>query len=274
MEYRDSYASVGQLVAPVERILGVWLLVSPPGKRTQGFSHPGHMLHLVLQGRYRVTVRGRSYEMKPGMMITYYEAEETIFEAYDEQVAFYSTAFVAPSIRPLNDSNRCFQADQNVADVFRDYHQASFDPQPELRDMRMWAGLYGLLAAIRQQVGPCFQTDVPGGVRQQIENALRKRGIFRPTIEMLCDICHCSKSTLIRRCREETQMTPMRLVQRLRMGEARCLLLHAMWSVTQIAEYLGYPRMHEFSREFAAYYGCSPTNYTWQADKEFYNPDR
>jgi AraC-like DNA-binding protein len=51
----------------------------------------------------------------------------------------------------------------------------------------------------------------------------------------------------------------MRRIQTVRMEEARGLLLFSTLNVTQVAEYLGYPRLHEFSREFSQYFGAPPS---------------
>jgi AraC-like DNA-binding protein len=42
------------------------------------------------------------------------------------------------------------------------------------------------------------------------------------------------------------------------MAEARGLLSYSTLNVTQTAAYLGYSRMHEFSREFSGYFGHTP----------------
>ncbi|MHC4874825.1 MAG: helix-turn-helix domain-containing protein [Planctomycetota bacterium] len=50
----------------------------------------------------------------------------------------------------------------------------------------------------------------------------------------------------------------MQRLRSLRMSEARGLLIYSSLNITQIAQYLDYPRVHEFSREFKKYFGVSP----------------
>ena len=45
------------------------------------------------------------------------------------------------------------------------------------------------------------------------------------------------------------------------MSEAKKLLRYSGMNVSEIAAYLGYPRVHEFSREFSKNSGSSPSSY-------------
>jgi transcriptional regulator GlxA family with amidase domain len=51
----------------------------------------------------------------------------------------------------------------------------------------------------------------------------------------------------------------MRRLRELRLAEAQGLLRFSTLSVSQVAEYLGYPRVHEFSREFSRRMGRPPS---------------
>ena len=79
------------------------------------------------------------------------------------------------------------------------------------------------------------------------------------TLKELCKIAGYSKSTIIRSCKKVTGGTPMQRIQKLRMEEAKGLLSIAQLNVSQVADYLGYPRIHEFSREFSKYFGKPPS---------------
>ena len=70
-----------------------------------------------------------------------------------------------------------------------------------------------------------------------------------------------SRSSIVRLCRQATGMSPMKRIQQIRMEEAKGLLLSSSLNITEIAQYLGYIRMHEFSREFTLYFGTSPKQF-------------
>lgn len=59
----------------------------------------------------------------------------------------------------------------------------------------------------------------------------------------------------------ETGMTPKSYQHRLLMKRAAALLLESDLSITAIAEKLGYPSIHPFTRHFGAYHGVSPRQF-------------
>jgi AraC-like DNA-binding protein len=62
----------------------------------------------------------------------------------------------------------------------------------------------------------------------------------------------------------ETGLTPKAYHHKLLMRRASHLLLESELSVTAIAERLGYPSIHPFTRHFGAFYGVSPKHYRLQ----------
>jgi AraC-like DNA-binding protein len=58
---------------------------------------------------------------------------------------------------------------------------------------------------------------------------------------------------------EQTGMTPIQYLQKLRMERAVQLLQHTSHSVTEIAISLSYPDLYSFTRAFSKYYGASPS---------------
>lgn len=259
MQIKDAYVKTGDLVPPVERISGVWFLTNSPHRKVSTFSRPGHLFHLVTHGRFKSVVGECTYDMKPGMMITYHESEKYTFEASSEGAGYYSAAFLAPQLKPLPPEKRCFKVSDEVKDAFCKYLQASFEHDVVLRDLKMWSGLFNLLGVLRKQHGFGFEIMAEHTITGLINKAVRQQKMFRPTIDELCEICKCSKSTLIRKCVNETGMSPIKYVQEIRMAEARGLLLYSLLNITEIAEYLKYPYMHGFSREFSQYFGFSPS---------------
>ncbi|CAI6022820.1 helix-turn-helix transcriptional regulator [Cohnella sp. JJ-181] len=59
----------------------------------------------------------------------------------------------------------------------------------------------------------------------------------------------------------ETGFTPKAYQHRLRMRRAAILLRESDLSITAVADKLGYPSIHPFTRHFGAYYGVSPMQY-------------
>lgn len=80
----------------------------------------------------------------------------------------------------------------------------------------------------------------------------------------LSDICarfFMGKSQLCMIFSEHVGQSPIDYYHRLKMQEAKRLLLSKNHSITRISDMLGYSSIHNFSRAFKAYVGASPTEY-------------
>jgi AraC-like DNA-binding protein len=123
---------------------------------------------------------------------------------------------------------------------------------------RCHALLNGLLADIYGGVDQGDRRE-PGSVWWEVEQSLYERDRWRPSLSELCRMAGVSPATLARLCRDATEQSPVKRVSELRMRHALGLLQYSPMSVTETATHLGYPRMHEFSREFARHYGYPPS---------------
>ena len=72
---------------------------------------------------------------------------------------------------------------------------------------------------------------------------------------------HVSPRTLLRRVREQAACTPLALLQRARVEQAKHLLRTTPHSLAQITQAVGYSDVSTFSRLFAAHAGCSPARF-------------
>ncbi len=72
---------------------------------------------------------------------------------------------------------------------------------------------------------------------------------------------HVSPSTLMRRVKSETGLSPLSLLQQLRVDKAKQLLCGTNWSIARITEAVGYDDVVRFSRLFARWVGETPARY-------------
>ncbi|MET2011907.1 AraC family transcriptional regulator [Microbacterium chocolatum] len=79
------------------------------------------------------------------------------------------------------------------------------------------------------------------------------------TIDDVAALCHVSTATLTRRFRDITGLTPMRYLKRLRLGEARRVLLTEGRSASHAASAVGYLSAAHFSRDYRAAYQVPPS---------------
>ncbi|CAL4860351.1 AraC family transcriptional regulator [Microbacterium sp. MM2322] len=80
------------------------------------------------------------------------------------------------------------------------------------------------------------------------------------TLEGVAASVGASPTTLSRRFRELTGLTPMRYLKRLRLGEARRLLITDGDTAAQAGATVGYVSASHFSRDYRAAYGRSPAS--------------
>ena len=81
------------------------------------------------------------------------------------------------------------------------------------------------------------------------------------TLKELCSTFSMGKTKLCAIFLENTGKSPMEYYNSLKMNEAKRLLREGSYSVSQIAEMLGYTTIHNFSRAFKKAAGQSPTAY-------------
>lgn len=245
--------------APIDSIDGIWKLSGAPYRTCKARSLPAHLLHLIEEGSYRLRTNQREYHVKKGDLIYYYGSETVESFGDHTETVFFSVGFTSDTFKPLPLDCRVLNATGKLKTMFRELYDASLIPDCTRRTLLLFSGLSEILAAIRQIVPQSQLSPEAENPWWQVENALCCQRNFRPTIDELCKMAHCSRSTIVRLCRKATGIPPLARLQQIRMSEAKALLAHSTLNVTQIAGYLGYPRMHEFSREFSSYCGKPPS---------------
>lgn len=73
--------------------------------------------------------------------------------------------------------------------------------------------------------------------------------------------------------KQTTGMSPQQYIVKLKMDKAKAMLLESNRSVTWIAEQLGYPSIHYFSRQFADVHGQAPSEYRSRRYGDFLGSD-
>ena len=250
---------INRISVPVESITGVWEFVRPPNFKYLCYSLPDHLLHLVTKGSYTVKINSREYQVKEGDVIYYYESEEVESIGNESEVTFYSVGFQSSKLSPLPIESRVFQSTENIQLSFRKLHEGYLSDNEETRNYKTFAALLDII----NDIGEFYELAQNNNENEELwwtlERRIRKQKMFRPTLEDLTEVAGYSRATVIRSCKKATGSTPQNRIQKIRMEEAKGLLSFANLNVSQVAEYLGYPRIHEFSREFSKFYGEPPS---------------
>jgi AraC-like DNA-binding protein len=245
--------------SPVDAINGVWRFTRGPHHRARSQSTPGHLLHLLTGGDYRLTIDGRPYAAACGDIIAYYNTEEVVWLENEESVEFYSLAFQAPGLAPLPVEGRVFRAPPHFGLLFEEVYNSYGEPESPGSSLRCFRALYAILADIYGRAGVAVEARAePGSVWWEVEQVIYERSLWRPSLAQLCAMAGTGPATLTRLCRAATGVSPHRRIAQLRMRRALGLLQYTPMSVSEAAMHLGYPRMNEFSREFSRHFGYPP----------------
>lgn len=244
---------------PIESIDGIWKFERDPKRTSKCNSLPGHLLHLVESGSYRLKTNGREYSISQGDLIYYHGSEQVEWIGDDSEVTFYSVGFTASGLKPLPLECRVFQSTDEPKEIFKNLYETSLKPDSSDKSFYLFAQLMKLLYEI-EKLRVQFEYDAQGDDQWiQVEKYFYSQRNFRPALDEMCEKAKCSRSTIVRKCRKITGKAPLARMQEIRMAEAKALLKNSTLNVTQVAEYLGYPRIHEFSREFSHFFGLPPT---------------
>lgn len=84
---------------------------------------------------------------------------------------------------------------------------------------------------------------------------------LRWTVKQIADKAFLSEEQLNRVCKTLYASSPQKKLIALRMQKAADLLHNKEWSITMIAQRLGYKDPYNFTHRFKAFYGCSPRDY-------------
>ena len=236
----------------VESVLVVNRYERTTGHIGQASSQPGHLLQLATSGR--------SYEIHAGSLIWYHENEWVRTRVLQGPWIFYSVNFIAPTLTPPPFEQRVRQvgaatrrAVLHLYDVWRD-----LGTPPQTRQLRVQAGIFNLLASLPEASGQSYTMNEAARLWWSVEAEVRA-DLSRPfDLARLSSLCGKSPATLARSCRAAVGLPPLKRIKQVRMSLARGLVQRSGLRIGEIAQRIGYDRVHEFSRDYRKAFGQSP----------------
>ncbi|OGV53560.1 MAG: hypothetical protein A2017_20900 [Lentisphaerae bacterium GWF2_44_16] len=250
---------------PVTEIFRICLVKRKPYHHIITNSPPGHTFQCVKKGRFDLVINGIKYNIRKGDILYLGSSEIEEATAYKEGFEFISVVFLAPSLEPLPPEARVFKGAPKIEKLFDRLYEI-YSKEDKIQGIVLYHTLFELLMEIYNMKLKRNPLCSKNGKWWEIEEFIRSKRAFRISVKEICDEFEINKIALAALCMGATSLSPAKRIQAIRMAEARGLLLYSENSVSQIADLLGYPRIHEFSREFTNYFGYSP--------KEFVEKDR
>ena len=249
---------------PIQMISGVWQFSRPPYYSTKCYSTPGHLIHYVAEGSYLLIVDGIQYRVKQGDILYYFETEEVKWVGDHTNIVFYSIAFTSSEFQPLGTLIRGVDNRQIFESLFKKAYEIFTFHFGIRKKLSLFSVVAQILSSLMEQ-NHLLKTKVSGfeceNIWKVIEYEIRKRRLYRTSLKEICHISGYSEATITRLCKAATGDTPIKRVQLFRMEEAKGLLVFSPLTISEIANRLQYPRIHEFSREFKKYTGATPSEF-------------
>jgi AraC-like DNA-binding protein len=224
-------------------------------------SLPGHLIHVVTEGKVRQWAAGHLQEFGSGHLVWYYENEPVQGQILEAPWTFYTINFLAPTLAPPHFNHRVATVDasalskvEQLLTLWRDHQAPS-----TMRHLRCFALLMELILQALPVESQSLRGDASTLVWWEVEAKLRKDLSLPIDLRYIEKLSGRSRRTINRACYLAVSMSPMRRVKEIRLSYARGLVLHSMLSMTEIAYRVGYSRVQELSRDYHSKFKRSPT---------------
>lgn len=237
-----------------------WFFEWPPRHTALSRTPGGHTLHYMVSGSYTLERDCNKFNVGSGDIVYFNDSEQVRYLGREEPVTMYSVNFTAREIPPLPPENRIYRNSTDYISDFKNIYEG-FHQSPGLsRSLSSFTSLWKILHYLfSENVKNSKLRD--GHKWWEVEEYIRLNHDFRASPADLASLFHISPSTLYRNCRKATGKSPEKQIKDIRMSEAVNLMKYTDMNISQIAAYLKYSRLHEFSREFSHHYKMPPSKF-------------
>jgi AraC-like DNA-binding protein len=246
---------------PVQDVLLVARFTRAEGFTFSTTSLPGHLIQVTISGAVHLEVSGQQYDLKRGDAIWFHEDEHQRGRVLQAPWSFYSVNFIAPTLPPPAFDARVWSVKDDVIAQFAALHEAWYDTgvPPAVRELQVHVHLLQLLAKLTTHEQLAGHVDPRARLWWELETELRKDLRRAMNLATMAKIAQASPATVSRSCRYALGISPLKRLKQVRLSLARGLVWSSKLTMTEIAERVGFRRIHEFSRDFRNHFGVSPS---------------
>ncbi len=241
----------------------VWHYEWPAHHTASTLSPIGHTLQYMTRGSYSLELNNIDYLVKEGDIVYYAGLEPHRYRGAGDSVSMYSINFSADRLPSISTSERVFRDSGKFATDFRNIYEGFHQPEGALVSLSAFHSLSKILRNI-YFAETDTNSSMEGSRWVQIEILIKTERNFRVKSAELSSRFGLSPSSLYRLCIKSTGKSPEKRIKEIRMNEALNMLKYTGMNISEIAAYLSYSRINEFSREFSRYMGKPPTEYLKQ----------
>jgi len=232
--------------------------------RYEGLSRHGYVVQCTLEGRCWHVSSGRGYELSRGSVVWLDDVEEHMCEVREAPWVFCSIQFLAPHL-PLPQIETCTRrVGKATVDRFIEL-LAVWDEQDMntvVRALRVQAIVADILSDVLSMSKPQpFTIDETTKPWWELEVIVRRHFDQPICLSDLEEWSGLSRNALSALSRHATGTSPMKRIKHLKLQQAASLLISSDLRVGEVANRVGYPRIHEFSRDFRKAFDMPPRAY-------------
>lgn len=231
---------------------------------------PYHYLIFVLDGEGRLTQNGETYALRkhdlfalfPNESQEYYTLKEspllTVWMAFDGRLL--GTLLADAGLLPRTPW-RAGAVTEEVGSWFEEFfqwHRTRSGRDSDLFRLSMFYRLFGLLA------GSLDLSRTPNSAESWLQRAAEYMQIHYAegiTARQVSDYVGIDRTHFSKKFNQRFGLSPGKYMQRLKMNEARRLLMETDYKLAEIAQLVGYPDLFSFSKSFKKACGHSPSRH-------------
>jgi AraC-like DNA-binding protein len=230
-------------------------LLSIRSYSTKPTTHSHHFNQLVLPLRGAINIRVGSFNgrVAPGECVVVKINEEHLFTANTE--ARFVVADMVSLPTNISSSQRIVFATTSPLKSYLTFieNQLENNINTELEQtmfemFRLLLSEQPLLPKVDNRIGTAISF-IEKNIAEQLQ------------IKCLAESAFLSDTQFKKLFKQQTGMTVMKYVTKLRMEKAQALLTHTDYPLQIIGEKVGYKELSAFSRKFSQYFGLSPTKF-------------
>lgn len=254
----------------IEKIHTLFYQEKGRGFRFKGENHDFWELTYVDRGMLKTKVEGETYSLAQGDFILYAPNQYHTQWADDNiSVCFVTITFNMEFKNSHFLANRVFHGNTETKNLLHEILQEKDMNTYYSDDLILCYVKELIIKLVREHSLEDTINKLPTDMQANVENTIVSQALdfihenihMKLTVANIAATIPISSSYLSTLFKKSTGYTLMEYSNNLRLDKSKEYLRTSSYSITEIAELLGYSSVHYFSKQFKDYYGISPTVY-------------
>ncbi len=240
-----------------------------PGYEYSYFLTDWYLLHFVISGKGTFISGGKTYHLEAGNAFLIVPGEYSVYKADDEDPWHYTWFHFSGNVADvfinrlgLSNENPIYKT-ADVQAVYKSFRNLLSTSERDIDFLPVGAFFSLLGTMLEASAMPLSKTKKTGEEYVELCKEYIKMNYYRKiSVEQLCDAASIDRTYLFRLFKQITGKSPRAYIIDYKMKTAKKLFETSDFSVTQVAQAVGYDDAFAFSKLFKNRYGISPKSYS------------